>query len=261
MSSSNNRSDWIVRFGATSDPALRLFCFPYAGSGAHVYRSWASALPPSVELCAIQLPGRGRRLQESLYTSMTSLVDTVTRVLAPDLDRPSVVFGHSLGGLTGFAFVRAVRQASGLVTPMHLGVSGHVAPHLPDPNPELHEMSDDELLELLGTYGGTPDEIIGNEEMMEVFLPIVKADLQILESYTYRRETILSCSISAHCGRDDPRVPDRAQLEAWGDHTRGRFECFTYPGGHFYLDGAEQTLVRDLFRAAQPPVLADQMPQ
>lgn len=177
---------------------------------------------------------------------MDDLQTTMHEHLAPMLDRPSIFFGHSLGAILAFESLRFARSSDTVVTPCHLAVSGHVAPHLPDPNPCIYNMSDNELIDEIDQYGGTPGAILESNDMMDVFLPIIKADLSALESYCYEQKPILGCSISAHYGISDSRVPNKKQMEEWSRHTRGVFRFFSYTGHHFYIEDRKAELIRDI---------------
>src|ERR1700677_5026076 len=129
-------SRWLVRYPAPGIPALRLFCFPYAGAGASVYRAWAAGLP-GFEVCAVQLPGREDRYCEPPIPRMDYLIDALTDGLRTSLDSPFAVFGHSMGAIVALEFCRGLRRA-GLPAPKRLFVSGHGAPHLSDGLPDIH---------------------------------------------------------------------------------------------------------------------------
>ncbi len=109
---------------------MRLFCFPYAGGGVHVFRAWADNLPKTVEVCPIQLPGRGARMMEAPYTRMVPLVHAAAEALLPHLDKPFAFFGHSMGALVSFEVARWLRRQTG-PEPIRLFVSGCFAPDIP----------------------------------------------------------------------------------------------------------------------------------
>src|SRR5262245_27618913 len=135
--SSGPSSHWIVRFGQRPHARMRLFCFPYAGSGASVYRAWPEQLPPDVELCAVQMPGREGRYAEPLLTDVHALTPPLCAGIAPYLDRPFAFFGHSLGALVAYETTVRLAREQGL-SPAMLFVSGHRAPHLPRTHEPIH---------------------------------------------------------------------------------------------------------------------------
>ena len=212
---------------------MRLLCLPHAGSGITPFRAWNAGLPEVVQVCSVLLPGRERRSQESLFTEFEPLVDTIDRELRPWLDLPYAVFGHSMGALLAFEWVRRLRN-QGQAPPAWLFLSGRRAPEIfPDPI-QLHSLPDAQFLsELSRLYQGIPQEFLGDPDFMEVFLPILRADIAVVESYRFRTEEPLSCPMTVFAGVSDPSVTWE-QMLAWKQHTRGRFSIRVLPGGHFY---------------------------
>ncbi|HMG22849.1 MAG TPA: alpha/beta fold hydrolase, partial [Kofleriaceae bacterium] len=162
---------WIVRPRARPDAALRLVCFPYAGSGAQVYRTWPDALPADVEVLSIALPGRDARLREPLFHRMPPLVAALTDAIGAAVRPPFAIFGHSFGALLGFAFALELRRR-GLPEPVQLFASGRRAPQLPEPTP-MHDLPEPEFLAGLRRLGGIPDTVFDEPELMGYFLPIL----------------------------------------------------------------------------------------
>src|SRR5205085_9026436 len=116
--------------GRNEDAALRLLCLPYAGGAADIFRSWANVFPPTIEVCPIQLPGRGGRLLEPPFTNLSLLVETLTSELLPYLDKPFALFGHSMGAIIVFELARQLRSKK-INEPLHLFVSAWRAPQIP----------------------------------------------------------------------------------------------------------------------------------
>lgn len=237
---------WLVCFNPQPSARLRLFCFSYAGGSAHAYRQWAEGLPSGIEILSIQLPGRGARLFEPLYTSLASIIDDICRELLPYLNRPFVFFGHSMGALISFEVARHLR-ACGLPRPLHLFVSGRGGPRQRDRELNLSSLPDDELVERLRAFNGATAELLDNAELMRMMLPTIRADFQICETHVYQTKPPLDCPISAFGGLDDSEVP-RERLESWRNETTEGFRLQMFPGGHFYLHSAEATLLHALGR-------------
>jgi medium-chain acyl-[acyl-carrier-protein] hydrolase len=224
---------WIMQPRRLPRARLRLFCLPHAGGGASLYRLWAEHLPEFIEVCPIQLPGRETRIRERPFDALEPLVRALTEAVTPWLDRPYAVFGHSAGALIGFELSRALRSA-GLPEPVRLFVSGRTAPHHPCDEPATWDLPDAALIETLRELGGAREEVLAHPELMELLLPIVRADLAVAERYVFRGGDPLDSPITALAGRDDPRAPPAA-LEGWAEHTRGRFQLEVFPGGHFFV--------------------------
>lgn len=216
---------------------MRLFCFPHAGAGASIFRAWASELPPWIEICRVQLPGREDRLDESPYSSVEPLLDDLLSALGPLLDRPFALFGHSTGALVAFALARRL----GASVPVHLFVSGREAPTLPHVLPDLSTLPEAEFTRRIRDLAGTPSEVLDSPELRSLFFPLLRADLAIDERYVYTPGPPLACPISVFGGTEDV-IANRDALEAWRDQTTARFTIRMFRGGHFFLR-SEQTRV------------------
>ncbi|MFI0370123.1 thioesterase II family protein [Actinomadura sp. 1N219] len=234
---------WLRWYGSRGDrAAVRLYVFGFAGGGASAYRSWGSLFEPAIEVCAVQLPGREDRIGEPLATDFEELAGRVFDALVPTADLPFAFFGHSLGALFAYDMSRRLHETYG-ISPRHLFVSAHRPPHLPDTWPPLDTVDDAGLLELLRDADGTPDAVLQEADLVDLFLPILKADLALSESYEHvPGRPPLPTPITAVGGDADPGV-GRADLEAWAGYTEGPFAARTMPGGHFFPRTAAAELV------------------
>lgn len=233
MMTSMIKTPWIEYSQPNPQAKLRLFCFPYAGGNATIFRNWFSSLPNTVEVHPIQIPGRGSRLIETPFTEITPLIQTLGNTLLPYLDQPYAFFGHSLGALISFELARYIRKKCNH-QPVHLFVSARQAPHIPDPSP-MHNLPETELLQQLNRLNGTPKEVLANPEIMQLLLPIVKADLAVDETYIYNPEPPLESPITVFGGLEDPET-NFDDLAAWQKHTTGSFSIKMFPGDHFFIN-------------------------
>jgi len=223
----------VAPLAAPRDAHARLLCIPHAGGSSAVFRPWAALLPAGIELWAVQAPGRGERMAEPPHDRIEPLADEVLTALRQEPSLPTAIFGHSMGALVGFELARASRRA-GLPLPVHLFVAGHAAPQEPQSRTPTGALSDDEFIERLSELGGTPEEALRHPELMEVFLPILRADFRAVEAYAYRDEPPLACPITALGGEDDRFVAPE-ELSGWRAQTVRRFALELMPGGHFFL--------------------------
>jgi medium-chain acyl-[acyl-carrier-protein] hydrolase len=228
---------WIKRTRQDPRTCFRLFCFPHAGGGASIFRAWPDRLPSEIEVCAIQLPGREERLREPPFARLSSLIDVLADVLYPYMDLPFAFFGHSLGSLISFELARRLRRQKALC-PLQLFISGCRAPQIPDPDPPIHHLPDAEFIKELSRFNGTPKAVLDNPELMEVFLPLLRSDIRLYETYVYHHEAPLDCPITAFGGLEDEEV-SREELAAWCDQTRNRYSMQMFPGDHFFLNGKQ----------------------
>ena len=249
-------SPWLLRPSADERFKLRLFCFPYAGGGASVYVPWARLLSPTVQLCAVQFPGRETRLRERPYMDLEGLLDGASEAIRPYLDTPFALYGHSMGALIAFELARRLRR-EGAPAPRRLIVSGHRAPHLPNSHPPIAHLPDlDFLAELRQRYEGIPEEVLRHTNLIALLLPSLRADMALIERYAYVAAQPLECSISAYGGLQD-RVATEAELAAWQTQTQGLFSLNLFSGNHFFIRSAATavvtTLSRELAEMGQSP--------
>ena len=234
-------SKWFVRLQVKPEAKSRLFFFPYAGGGSTVFTKWCADLPSHIEGIAVHYPGRGSRFNEPAIKDMPRMVADLAQNIQPLLDKPFAFFGHSMGGLIAFELARNLR-ANHLSTPNQLFVSACGAPHLPEVNPKIHQLPDDEFMYELDKLNGIPAEL-KHPEAMKLLLPIVRADFQLVETYEYHPDEPLNFPISAFGALDDLRV-NRERIDAWVIHTQAKFESHFFSGGHFFINKAREHILK-----------------
>lgn len=221
---------------------MRLFCFPYAGGTAAIFRNWARYLPSEIEVCAIQYPGRGGRLAEPLSEDIVDVMNACYQDLQPFLKKPFAFFGHSMGALVSYEFARRL-QREGQPEPFQLFVSGCSAPHVRNIDDPTYNLPDTEFIAELRHLQGTPTEVLDNAELMQLMLPIIRADFKASQTYKYVPGPPLECPLRAFGGLKDETVP-REKVEAWSEHTGGSFRAQMMPGDHFFLNSSQSLLTR-----------------
>jgi medium-chain acyl-[acyl-carrier-protein] hydrolase len=244
MKGGSASTPWIVVTKPNPEASLRLFCFPYAGGTASIFRTWQSSLSSKIEVCSVQLPGRGRRVNEPAFTSVEALVQPLAQALLPYLDKPFVFFGHSMGATISYELARYLRREHNLM-PGHLFVSGRRAPQIPKSREFTYNLPEPEFLETLHGLNGTPREALEQPELMELLLPLLRADFELSETYTYLDGPLLDCPISIYGGSEDDDVT-REHLEAWGELTTGSVSLQMFPGDHFFINTTQTMLLRTL---------------
>jgi medium-chain acyl-[acyl-carrier-protein] hydrolase len=197
----------------------------------------------------VQLPGREKRLREPPVKRLGPLVDEIAHALGNELDLPFAIFGHSMGALLGFELARRFRRDLGR-QPVHLFVSGHRAPQLPDPDPPIHDLPDDEFVTQMQRLNGTPQAVFESPELMELVLPTLRADFTLCETFAYRPERPLTCPVSVYGALQD-KIAQRPDLEAWCEQTSGPFVVRMFPGDHFFIHTSQPLLLETLNRELQ----------
>lgn len=229
MTLQSNR--WLVRQPGAARP-FRLYCFCYAGGSAANYASWHADLGPDIEVCAIELPGRGMRFGEAPETSLAQVTETVAQMIARQGGAPFAFFGHSLGALLAFEVARYLQQR-GLPTPLHVFASGASAPQHRRQT-DVHLLEDGALIDKLKEFNGTPPAVLENRELMELLLPMLRADFSMAANYTYRAAPLLRLPLTVLMGRDDENSEGDG-VEGWRKETTGPFHVEWFEGGHFFI--------------------------
>ncbi len=244
MINTRTSNSWVTCPKPNSQAAVRLFCFPYAGGSSLIFRKWSDNLPATVEVCAVELPGRLTQMRFAPFTRLDALVEAIASSILPHLDKPFAFFGHSMGGLVSFELTRLLRREYNL-TPVHLFISGRRAPQILDLDPPIHALPEPEFLQELRRLNGTPEAVLQNVELMQLLLPILRADFAVLETYVYISEPPLACPISVFGGLQDLEVSYEG-LEAWREQTSASFSLEMLPGDHFFIHSAQPLLLKSL---------------
>jgi medium-chain acyl-[acyl-carrier-protein] hydrolase len=235
---------WFTCPRPSPQASLRLFCFPYAGGSALIYRNWPDVLPKNIEVCLLHLPGRGNRLGEKPFSELLPLVEAIAEAIVPYLDKPFAFFGHSMGALIGFELARYLRRQNKPL-PSHLFISGRTAPQVPDNDPATYDLPHEEFVRELQRLNGTPKEVLEHPELMHLIVPLLRADFSVCQTYSHAAEPAFNFPITVFGGLQDYEVP-REHLEPWSEHTLQNFKLRMIPGDHFFLNSSQPLLLQAL---------------
>ncbi|MDP8242514.1 MAG: alpha/beta fold hydrolase [Candidatus Hinthialibacter antarcticus] len=241
MDSVSKQSRWVQPAPVNSKQTLRLFCFPFAGGGASVYRTWAEQLPDSVHVCPVQLPGRENRLSEPPYSQVAPLARILSEQLAPLMDMPFAFFGYSMGALIAYELTRELRR-SNRATPVRLFLAAHRAPQLPMRREAIYHLDDEGFKQGLRHLEGTPEEVLANDELMDIMLPRLRADFTLYETYTHQAEAPLDMPLSVFGGTQDKDIP-KENLAAWSELSNESTNLRMIEGNHFFINTAEKNIL------------------
>lgn len=235
------RSSWIAGRVGRPDAAVRLFCVAHAGGGGSFFLPWQPLLGPEIEGWPVVLPGREGRLRELPYVRMEQAVDPLYDALREHVDRPFALFGHSMGAVVAYEVARRF-TAEGGPQPARLFVSARRAPHLPMRRQSFAGLPDDVFLRAVADLNGTPQDVLSQPELISLFLPCLRADFELNDTYVPLPGPRLACPISAFVGDDDPEA-DHDEVRAWSQVTSGTFSFRAFDGDHFYLKGGRPDLM------------------
>jgi medium-chain acyl-[acyl-carrier-protein] hydrolase len=251
-------SVWVRKNKPNPQAKLRLFCLPYAGGWSQIYRPWIDFLSSDIDLCLLELPGRGPRLNEDPITNFSILVDEIATNIQPYLDLPFAFFGHSMGALLCFELTRLLRR-QGCTDPEHLFVSGYRAPHLGLERAPIHNLPEPEFIEEVRRMEGTPESVLLNAELRELVFPALRGDFQAIETYSYQSGLPLNCPITVFGGLQDRGV-DITALEGWRRYTTSKFRLQLFSGNHFFLHEAQSLILQTIHQqlvAVDYPLVRD----
>ncbi|MCI4061480.1 alpha/beta fold hydrolase [Micromonospora sp. R77] len=234
---------WLRSLTTAAAPSLRVVCFPHSGGSAAAFAEWASAMPPGVELLAVQYPGRSDRFIEPLVDTVSMMAAHAATELLRLPMGDYVLFGHSLGAVVAYETALALRD--GGREPRRLCVSACLPPgHMT--NPQVHLAPDDEFWEILQHLGGIEPGIAENDELRELLLPTLRSDLRAHATYQPpSAANPLSCPVTCYHGTGDPLV-DEARLAGWAAVTEGEFALRVRAGGHFHIATETRELISDV---------------
>lgn len=250
----SNRS--LLRYGRSRPDYPRLLCFPHAGGAAANYRGWTAALSPLVDVIAVEYPGRGFRRREQPARRIADLVHGIIPEILTEMTAPVILFGHSMGALVAFEVLRVLPHRR---LPVAAIMSGCRPPVLRGSEPEIHTLPDDEFIEELRKLDGTPEELLADRDLMEIAMPVLRADFEAIATYDPPKEFKLSCPVLVYGGEDDKSV-SLQELERWQEHADASSPVRAFPGNHFFVRSAEQDVLSALQRdiRALTPVVTTQ---
>ncbi|MCK4258245.1 MAG: thioesterase [Halanaerobiales bacterium] len=215
---------------------MKLFCLPYAGGSAVVYYNWKKYIDSKIEICPVELAGRGKRIRSSYYSDFNEMVKDVYDNLKRHLNEmPYAIFGHSMGSWLAFELAHRIME-EGYENPCHLFFSARRAPQIYKDELNFQELSCEEIQHVLFELGGTPRELLENKDMLNQFLPILKSDFKVMSTYKYvEKKEKFPYSISILSGTEDKDI-STSDLLAWKKHSQIGCKINKISGGHFFIN-------------------------
>jgi surfactin synthase thioesterase subunit len=224
---------WIVRYRVRPKAQISVVCIPHAGGGAAAFRHWSKLFPAEFEVFGVEPAGRGSRFSEPALRVLNDIADAVAEAILRLPERPLILFGHSMGATVAFEVSRRLRLLSP-ATPQCLCVSGAAAPQIPSERAIIHRLPHDAFVARIAELAGIEDALLADQEFVELFEPVLRADFEAIETYRYSVPPALTVPIAAFAGARDLSVPFD-HLQRWSELTVGPFTTLMLNGGHFYL--------------------------
>jgi len=232
----------VKNYEAISKDKAVLFCFPYAGGGASVYRSWIKKFQDSITVCPIQLPGREERIHEKAYTNMTDLVDELEYTILSLIQGEYMLWGHSMGAKIVYELEKRLEKHKKIAKCIF--VSASRIPSSQEKN-IFYNLPDQSFIKAIAKLGGTSKYILDNKEIMSLFMPMLRADFELDETYYDEKINMLHCAIIAFSGKKDEEIK-LDEIEKWKNYTDNFFAFKIFKGGHFFIHDQENEIITEI---------------
>ncbi|PIK29241.1 putative thioesterase [Bacillus siamensis] len=212
---------------------MLLFCLPYAGGSEAIYYKWSQYLNQSIKLCPVALKGRGKRFNEPFYECLEEAIEDIFVSIKGKLkENEYAIFGHSMGSLLAYELYYKIKRM-GFRQPQHIFLSGHRSPDMKKKE-IIYKLPNKQFKKKIIELGGTPEELLNNNELFDVFIPVLKSDLKMVETYEYKeKKEKISCNISILNGVNDTIALEN--LTSWKNHTDKSFRLYHFDGNHFFI--------------------------
>lgn len=224
---------------------VRLFCIPYAGGSASVFRQWQDEAPSTLQVCPIELPGRGRLCTLPLPNSVADLATQIALAVRSYASPPTALFGYSMGAIIAFEVARRLEHMGAEIC--HLFACASPTPGTYRGGSRALNLSDEELLSFLRRVNGTPHSVLEDGELMSAWLPVLKGDIEMLRRYLPPALSEVKAPITTILGQEDPYI-DVGLAAGWKDYTSGSFKTCVFPGDHFFINSRKSELLAAVVR-------------
>ncbi|MFC5701154.1 thioesterase II family protein [Cohnella faecalis] len=220
----------------------KLFCFAYAGGSASIFLGWKKRLSDHLEVVPVEYAGRGSRFSEPLCENIEEMLSDLVKQISIRMDgSPFALFGHSMGSLLAYELAYRLRESFGML-PTHLFASGQSPPHRKECKKMIHALPRDEFMAEVTEIGGTPPQFFEEPDLQELFLPVLRADFKIVETYRFMEKSApLDCDITVLSGARDDGI--QGDLREWEKHTRGKTAFYELDGDHFFIREQEESIL------------------
>ncbi|WP_432409050.1 thioesterase II family protein [Wukongibacter sp. M2B1] len=223
---------------------IRLYCIPYAGGSTSVFTSWSKYIGEFCELIPIELAGKGKRRRDKWYNDLQEAVDDVYEIIRSSIDeKPYVLFGHSLGSYIVYLLYSKLKRLRHR-EPLHLFISGWWAEHIVNRNPGYHDLPLEQFKAELFKFGGVPEELLNNTNLLEYFIPVLRQDFCIIEQCKdISNIPDIYCDISILYGKKDANV-NQKDISQWYKYAKKECNIYNFDGGHIFINENMEDVVK-----------------
>ena len=209
-----------------------ILCFPFAGGNKYSFQKFQEFVPETFEMVTYELPGRGVRQAEPLLRDMNTIVSDALIWAVKYLDMPYVIYGHSMGGLIGYELIKKLIRES-MPLPLHLFVTGCGGPGSMRKT-QNYRLPKADFIAVLKELGGVTSEIVKNEQIMDYYDPVLRADFQAIEEYGYTENPPLEIPVTCLIGSHD--MVSYQEALTWRQETNAKVDIKKIPGDHFFIE-------------------------
>lgn len=225
---------------------IKLFCVPYAGGSSSIYLKWKPLLELKIEIIPLELRGRGSRFDEPFYENFSDAIQDLYDAIRPQIENERFAFfGHSMGSLIIHDLIQKIED-NNFQSPEHVFFSGCIPAHIHDLQSQnkRNDLSDQQIIEEIMEYGGTASEVFKDEELRNIFFPIIKSDYKMIDTRKHsNNKKKYNFNITILTGDNDDHV-SRDKLKEWRDYTNQECNIITFSGGHFFINENTEEIVR-----------------
>lgn len=219
---------------------FQLYCFPYAGGVASIYKDWGSYLPSNISVTSLEYPGRGEKFHQKCIQKLPELLDHLEEEILPKLQGNFAFFGHSLGALVSFELAKRFKLKYDL-EPICLFLSACPPPLKIMTVASISHLNDQDFISKVESLNGLPKELATDSEFINSFLPVLRNDFALLDDYRSDQNYKAAFPIVVYTGREDPHVTAE-DMKAWSHETTMEFSMHLFSGDHFYIRKPEDLL-------------------
>jgi surfactin synthase thioesterase subunit len=220
---------------------MKLFCFPYAGGNRYSFNPFKALTPMGMELIMLDYPGHGMRMQEPLLTDIHSIAQDILQLYSTEMKSPFAFYGHSMGCLVAYTVCK-ILQSNKADLPQHLFFTGCGAPSVRNRFKGRHLQPYDEFIITLKQLGGVPDELLQDKDSMNFFEPLLRADFEAVDTYSYVPSEPFPIPMTIITGSEEDL--SNQEIDAWRLETNQGCTFAKMSGGHFFIQQHYEALLR-----------------